>query len=62
MSIPDLTADPRTRDNDLVIHKPALRFYAGAPLRTPEGHVLGTFCILDTIPRPDGLTVEQSEA
>ncbi len=46
--IPDLTADPRTRDNGLVTGRPHLRFYAGAPLRTPEGLTLGTLCVLDT--------------
>lgn len=59
--IPDLTADPRTRDNGLVTGKPHLRFYAGAPLRTPEGLTLGTLCVLDTFPRPNGLPQEQAE-
>ena len=38
--IPDLTADPRTQANPLVTGEPHIRFYAGAPLRTPEGKVL----------------------
>lgn len=59
--IPDLTADPRTRDNSLVTGKPNLRFYAGAPLRTSDGHALGTLCVLDIRPRPNGLSHEQAE-
>ena len=59
--IPDLGADPRTSGNTLVTGDPGLRFYAGAPLRTPDGQVLGTLCVLDTVARPGGLTEEQAE-
>ncbi|MGU3541179.1 GAF domain-containing protein, partial [Methylobacterium sp. A54F] len=57
--IPDLTADPRTARNPLVTDDPRIRFYAGAPLRTPEGPVLGSLCVIDTVARPGGLTPEQ---
>lgn len=57
--IPDLTADPRTRDNPLVIDGPTLRFYAGAALRSPEGLGLGALCVFDSKARPDGLSAEQ---
>ena len=60
--IPDLTADPRTRDNVLVIGEPRLRFYAGARLETPEGLPLGALGVMDVEPRPEGLTSEQAEA
>ncbi len=60
--IPDLTLDPRTRDNPLVTGKPFLRFYAGAPLRSPEGAALGTLCVIDHEPRPTGLLPEQADA
>ncbi|MCJ2066002.1 PAS domain-containing protein [Methylobacterium sp. J-088] len=59
--IPDLTLDPRTRANTLVTGEPFIRFYAGAPLRTSEGHVLGSLCVIDREPRPEGLTRAQAE-
>ncbi|WP_233150998.1 sensor histidine kinase [Sphingomonas mollis] len=59
LSIPDLTADPRTRDNPLVMRHPHLRFYAGAPLVMRSGAVIGRLCVIDTIARPDGLSEQQ---
>ena len=60
--IPDLTQDPRTWANPLVTDDPHLRFYAGAPLRTPGGEVLGSLCVIDHKPRPDGLTARQARS
>ena len=42
---------PRTLANPLVAGEFGLQFYAGVPLRTPDGYNLGTFCILDREPR-----------
>lgn len=59
LNIPDLTRDPRTKDNPHVTGEPYLRFYAGAPLIAAEGVAIGTVCVIDTVPRPGGLLSDQ---
>jgi len=46
--VEDVAADPRVRDTAAV---QGYRAYAGYPIRTPDGHVLGTLCVLDHRPR-----------
>ncbi|MGI9045931.1 MAG: PAS domain-containing protein [Burkholderiales bacterium] len=57
---PDLAKDARFATHPRVAGKPHLRFYAAAPLRTGDGHALGTVCVLDY--RPRRLSREQKEA
>ncbi|MDB5235062.1 MAG: hypothetical protein JWR44_2055 [Hymenobacter sp.] len=58
--IPDATADTRFAENPYVAGEPHIRFYAGAPLLSPEGQPIGTLCALDTVPRE--LSADQREA
>ncbi len=60
--IPDLSQDERTKANPLVTAGPQIRFYAGAPLRDTHGVPIGSLCVIDVKPRPDGLTQQQGDA
>lgn len=62
MVVADAALDPRFADNPLVTGEPRLRFYAGRLLKTPEGLPLGTLCVLDVRPRPEGLNELQAMA
>ena len=60
--VADTHDDPRFAGNPLAFGPPGLRFYAGEVLKTADGLPLGTLCIIDTKPRPQGLTALQAFA
>lgn len=50
----DARGDALALSNPLVAGEFGLRFYAGAPLKTRDGHNIGTFCVIDREPRAFG--------
>jgi PAS domain S-box-containing protein len=58
--ITDTLTDATLAQNPVVISYPYIRFYAGVPLITPQGHILGTLCVIDQVPKE--LNTEQLNA
>lgn len=58
--VPDATKDERFSENPFVTKDPNVRFYAGAPLISPNGFPIGTVCVIDSKPRT--LTSKQRNA
>lgn len=58
--VPDAKADDRFKDNPYVQAENGVRFYAGTSLITPDGHRIGTLCVMDK--NPKNLNADQIEA
>ena len=54
--VPDLAADPAHSSRPEVVGPPHLRFYAGVPVESPEGHPVAVLGVVDTVPRDFGPT------
>lgn len=57
--VEDAARHPQTADNPLVVGRDGFRFYAGAPVKAPDGVTVATICVADHAPRPGGLTAAQ---
>jgi PAS domain S-box-containing protein len=60
LEVNDACLSDTFKNNKLVTGAPDIRFYAGAPLIDPDGHRLGSLCVIDRVPRK--LTDEQKDA
>ena len=54
--VTDARKHPLFAHNPLVTEEPKLRFYAGMPIQAADGTPIATLCVLDSVPRPAGLT------
>ena len=57
--VPDASQDPRFAGKPVAGGAPSLRFYAAAPLKSADGLPLGSLCVADPQPRPQGLDARQ---
>lgn len=57
--VDDLTEDDRFKTRHYVTNAPRLRFFAGAPIRSRRGIVIGAFSVSDGKTRPEGLTPQE---
>jgi GAF domain len=59
LTVPDAAKDERFCENPAVTGEQHLRFYAGAPLITPNGNKIGALAIMANQPRPEGLSADE---
>lgn len=52
--IPNALEDERFAGNPMVVGEPFVRFYAGYPVREPDGFKIGTLCLMDKKKREFG--------
>ena len=60
LEVKDTLEDDRFRNSIFVTGAPHIRFYAGTPLISSDGHKVGTLCVMDIVPKQ--LTEEQKGA
>ncbi len=60
MVVEDASKDPRFKHLSIVVGEPFIRFYAGAPILSPEGLPIGALCVTDSSPR--SMTADQITA
>jgi diguanylate cyclase (GGDEF)-like protein/PAS domain S-box-containing protein len=58
--VEDVGSDPRFRDNKIISEDSGIRFYAGMPLVSEDGHALGALCVMDV--EPSTLSAAQQSA
>jgi hypothetical protein len=54
--VPDITKDKRFESVPVIAGKPLGKFYAGVPIRSPKGYIIGCYAVVDDEPRAEGLT------
>jgi hypothetical protein len=57
--IEDTTLLDEFKDKPFVTGAPHVRFYAGVPIRTRKGHIIGTYACSSNLPRPEGLSIAE---
>ncbi|KAI1412718.1 hypothetical protein F5Y13DRAFT_189919 [Hypoxylon sp. FL1857] len=59
--VKDTLEDERFKYRPYVTSGASVRFYAGVPIVTKQGHQIGAYAVSDTSPRPQGLTLDEAQ-